>query len=271
MPDTSLNLYGLLDRVFTPAWPLHRYRMLDAVLRSNVASLLLEAETIGPSDVRNAEDLLRADPILWRARKAARYSHEREHLATVIEVLRSLGLLDDLAALPDGAGWASVSRRVQADLGRARAPAGPVEAVGRWRRVTTVEDLWTIGRRLQVCVRPGHWGSAGYALGLLTGRHLFFHHPVLDALAHLQHVTGDLWRVTQMARAKNALVPSSVRSEFEAGLLLWGVRLVPSSAGDALRAILSRGRVAGLEAAEDEGDEEAEAEGDAEIEDAQAA
>lgn len=271
LPEASPNLYRLLDRVTTPAWPLGRYRALDAVLRSPVASLLLEATTIGPSDVAHAEGFLRADPLLWRARKACRYPHEREHLTTVIEVLRRLELLDELAGLPDGAGRQSVSRRVEADLGRAQAPAGPVQQVGRWRQVTSVGDLWRIGRRLRLCVRPGQWGSSGYAIGLLTGRDLFLHHPVLDALAHLRHVTGDLWTVTQMARVRNAEVAPPVRSEFEAGLSLAGLRLVPSSVSDALHSILSRGRLDGLDGTADEEINEDEAAGEADVEDADAA
>jgi len=177
---------------------------------------------------------------VWRARTAFRYSHERQHLNTVVEVLRSLGLLRDLAALPDGAGRAAVYRRVRADLARGCAADKPFPTVAGWSKIETVSELWEIGGRLKLCVRPGRGGSANFALDFITGKSVFLHHEKNDLLAQVHHVVNDVWTMGQIAGLKNSNPPTEISAALAYGLTSGGLVLVPSPASDALHHILQR-------------------------------
>ena len=240
LPLAIPEMYRLLDRASVPAWSGDTYRDLERLLRSRVAPIVLEARVLSPEHIENSVELLDADPIVWRARQAFSHSHERRHLSTIIQLLRCLGLLNDLAELPDGAGRTSVFKRIRADLGRGRAPQRRFPDVAGWSRVENVGDLWSIGERLRLCVHPGHWGAARYALGLITGECIFLHSSQHDLLAQVQSTVESLWSVVQIAGARNRDAPPAVRSALEDALISGGLILAPSSADDALNEVLRR-------------------------------
>ncbi|MFC7737569.1 hypothetical protein ACFQX4_17365 [Roseomonas sp. GCM10028921] len=255
LPEVEPRLYRLLDKATVPAWPLDLYRRLDRLLHSRVAPVLLDASEVSGERIEGAEVLLGGDPVIWRARQAYPYTHERQHLSTVVEMLRSLDLLRDLADLPDGAGRKSVYRRVRADLARARAPKVPFPDVPGWIRVETVADLWEIGERLRICVRPSQWGSGAYAVSMITGRSVFLWHRECDALAQVRHVVHDLWTVVQVAAKNNASVSVMICTALNEALRAGGLHLVPSQPADALLTVLrrdDRGGEVDLDAAEDD-------------------
>lgn len=242
MPHAVPQLYALFDRATVPAWTFETYVAFDRILRTRVASTLLEAGELTPSRIESAAALLEVDPVVWRARKAYRYDHERKRLATVVELLRSLHLLNELGELPDGAGRKSVYRRVRTDLARARASDRAFPAVPGWAKVETVGDLWEIGERLKICTSPGHWGSAGYALGLIFGQHVFLHNRQHDLLAQVQFIVGNVWTVAQIAGVRNRDAPAAVRLALDEALTAGGLLLVPSSADEALNEVLRQDR-----------------------------
>lgn len=236
MPHAVPQLYPLFGRATVPTF--ETYIAFDRILRTRVASALLDAAEMTPGRIESAATLLEVDPVVWRARKAYRYDHERRHLSTVVELLRSLNLLNELGELPDGAGRKSVYRRVRADLSRARTPDQTFPVVPGWATVKTVGDLWEIGERLKVCTRPGQWGSATYALGLILGRHVFLHHGEHDLLAQIQHVVNDVWTVVQVTGSGNRCPPPGVRAALDEALVAGNLRLLPSVPDDAIGEVM---------------------------------
>ena len=242
VPSAIPEMYRLLDKAAGPAWSYAAYRDLERLLRSRVASTLLDAPAISPARVQSALALLEADPVVWHARKAFRYDHERCHLSTVVEMLRALGLLQELADLPEGAGRKSVYRRLRADLARGRAFRQPFPDVPGWAPVEGVGALWEIGERLGICVRPDRWEAARYVLGLISGEHVFLHNPEHDLLAQVQFVVGDIWTVVQISGTRNRDAPLAVRRSLNEALVAGGLLLVPSAAEEALSAVLRQDR-----------------------------
>ena len=239
-PSAVTELYRLLDRASIPAWGRDSYWELERLLRSRVSIFLSQASAISPERIETATALLDADPIVWRARTAFRFSHEKKHLSTVVELLRSLGLLRDLAEIPDGAGRPSVMRRVRADLARGCAADQLFPTVTGWSKIETVGALWEIGARLRLCARPGRYGSANFALDFITGKSVFLHHVENDLLAEVHHVVHKVWTVGQIAGLKNSNPPTEICTAFSHGLMAGGLVLVPSSPADALHNILQR-------------------------------
>jgi len=242
MPQASPDLYLLLGRATVPAWPFATYLTFEKLLRSRVAASLKEVCEISPKRIENAEVFLEADPLVWRARNALKYQSCRRHLTTVVGILRSMHLLRDLAELPEGAGRKAVFKRVRSDLARARAADQPFPDVLGWTKIQTVGDLWQIGERLKICVRPGHWGSADFPLDLVTGKQVFLHNQDSDLIAAVQHVVNDVWTVGQISGGKNVTPPKEICAAFAASLTLGGLHLVPSSPSDALQNVLQRNR-----------------------------
>ncbi|WP_159351358.1 hypothetical protein [Roseomonas harenae] len=234
MPTGAPTLYKLLGRASVPAWSLQQYRDLDVVSRSTTAAMLLEASRVTPDLVDQGVALMRADPIVWNARKAFPHAYEQTQLAAAVEVLRSLGVLRDLADLPPEAGRKAVYRRVKADLARARCPADMFPVLEGWARIKTVGDLWALGERLSICLRPRRWGSHEYVVGLVNGDMAFLHHAEVDAVAQVEHVTGNLWTIRQVSGHRNRSVPRDVVVRLEAALRAAGFVLIGCGAQEAL-------------------------------------
>jgi hypothetical protein len=238
MPTGAPTLYKLLDRASTPAWSLQQYRDLDVLSRSAASAMLLEAPRISPDLVDQGVALMRADPIVWNSRKAFPHPYEQTQFAATVEVLRSLGVLRDLADLPPDAGRKAVYRRVKADLARARCPADTFPALEGWTRIETVGDLWRLGERLRICLRPRTWGSHEYVVGLVNGKMAFLHHIAADAVAQVEHVTGNLWTVRQVSGHRNRSVPRDIVIGLEAALRTAGLVLIGCPAQEALGQVL---------------------------------
>ncbi|WP_424138213.1 hypothetical protein [Roseomonas chloroacetimidivorans] len=237
LPGCSPELYRVLGRATSPVWELDTYRTLDLVLQSTVAEVITEATQITPSRVQDARALLDADPILRRARRAYATRHQQEHLSTVVGLIRHLGLAQDLAELPDGAGRQSVARRVQSDLGRARCAKDGFPVPAGWDRIETVGALWGHGRRLKICLAPGTWQSGGYVLEMLRGQSVFLLHSS-NVVAQLGQITHGLWRLVQVSGAENDDVPEELVEALQAELAVSGMRLLPCDPAEALHHVL---------------------------------
>ena len=237
-PSAVTELYRLIDRASIPAWGRESYWELERLLRSRVAIFLSQTSAISPERIETATALLNADPIVWRARTAVVCGHEKKDLSTVVELLRSMNLLHDLAELPDGAGKAALRRRVRSDIARGCAADQPFPIISGWSKIKTVGALWEIGARLRLCVGPGRFGSTNFALDFIAGKNVFLHHEADDLLAQVDHVVNDVWTVGQIAGMKNCNPREEICSAFADGLTAGGLVLVPSPPADALHNML---------------------------------
>lgn len=246
LPDAATTLYGALARASLPVWPMETYSQLDAVLRSPAANLLPLKPAVTPAQVQNIHEILAGDPVLWRARSFVHDHYTRDHLVTVLGLLRQLGLLREVADLPDGAGRPALQRRLRADLMDAPCPDDGFPEIEGWTRITTVGDLWRVGLRLRVCIRPSSYDAGTYAVRLITGKSVLLHHTELDALAEVRSEAAGLWTLVQAVRTGNGLIGHEVREALERDLERGGLKLVPSNCADALNNLLRVERDRGL-------------------------
>ena len=190
--------------------------------------------------VEQAAELIQGDPIIRRARMGFRGEHYRKELAVVIEMLRELGALRDLNDLPEGAGANAVIRRVISDLGRVASPHAPFPDIPGWRRITDVKDLWATGKQMLICLRPGYHGGGDYVVSHIMGRSVFLSHTSHSALVQFRQLPGGVWAVEQCSGRSNEPVSAQLQRELYSAVRSADIKLLDSSFGSALDAILQR-------------------------------
>jgi hypothetical protein len=238
LPKADARLYKMLDRAALPAWSLAEYEALEELPRSEVSDLIPDRGKIMPSSVINALAILRADPVVRHARRALAGNYDRERLETVVQVLHRMGLLRDLAALPDGSGASAVARRAAADLGRAEAPAIEFPIAPGWALVRRLADLWAHGERMNLCLRPGLYGAGDYAVSMLMGRSIFLYCAEPELLVQFRHLLVDTWTLAECSAARHARVPDGPIRELTTYVESAGIALLPVLTGAAMDSIL---------------------------------
>jgi hypothetical protein len=215
------RLYRMLDRLGPTALDITFYRRLNEVLHGPAADLLLDVDEITETHLRLAIQII-ADPVLLAARKAIKWSQiDLQHLQHILKYLRVTGLSDAIEKLPTGGGWKAILRRVNRDLGRARAPRASFAAPPGWRQIEDVAGLWRVGTLLGNCVASFRSGGEGYVEQLVSGDAVYLAHddvPVM--LACVRNVGPNLWVLGETTTARIGSDIMKARDALRTGLTI---------------------------------------------------
>jgi hypothetical protein len=219
MPGRHPMMFGVLDRAGARVRSPEFYERLNTVLGGPAADIVTRAELIGQDLIDIAERVSR-DPVLLAARHA--FGHSRSNvrmLSTVLGYLRDAGLAKDIERLPDGAGWRAISRRITADLSRARASCVPFDAPPGWRQIESLGDLWSVGRRMGNCVADLTTGNLTFFRGLVSGQMVFFTTTEqAEGLVAITMLGTRMWTIEEMSGMANRRIPQQVVDDFRGGL-----------------------------------------------------
>jgi hypothetical protein len=219
IPNPHPRLLGMLSRMGKTALDLSDYLRLNEVLHGPAGHLIQSAVEITPSRLAVADQIV-TDPVLLAAHKAISWSASNvDILQDALTYLRITGLARDIEALPPGSGWRAILRRINADLGRARAPLPPFVAPAGWRHIETVAGLWLAGTALGNCVANMRSGSESYIANLISGEAIYLVHDAEPTmLACIRRVGPNLWIVAEKSMSRSNPAETATGAALISGL-----------------------------------------------------
>lgn len=215
IPRPHPRLFRVLNRIGPQAMRLGFYMRLNAALHGDAAATLLSSDRID-NDLLSALERVAADKVMMAAWKTISVSeNDARLLSRTLAFLRATGLAADIEALPSGAGWQAIARRVEADLGRAQSPVPPFQMPIGWQRVDSLAGLWRVGKALENCVADLRGCDPDRLGQFVLGQMVFLVRDTAPTiLAAIQMVAPRLWVIEQMAGKDNCPPDPTIRADF---------------------------------------------------------
>ena len=227
LPTAPARLYRALSTAGSRARGRAFYQRLGAVVSGPFASAFLEGD-LSDRRVIFYELLDTLDPVVAALHSSLADSCEIALAVNdLVTFLRAHSTFDDAAfRFPEGAGIASVLRRLQIALDAVRAPLLGFIPPPSFRTIESIGELRKVGRDFRNCLQQRHHYATGRWFALADGSTRYLVDDKRQLLIALRHVGPELYVVDDLEHPANDDVPSALRAtvidEFRAA----GVRLL---------------------------------------------